>query len=62
VASLKCFPDLVEVLLDHGADLSRKNREGKSPMDIARENKCVAFSVAVEDWRRRRGSITQVYQ
>uniref|UniRef100_A0A3Q3XIX2 SOCS box domain-containing protein n=1 Tax=Mola mola TaxID=94237 RepID=A0A3Q3XIX2_MOLML len=41
IAARLSSPELVSVLLDHGADHSLRNREGKQPLDLAPPNSLV---------------------
>lgn len=41
IAARLSSPDMVSVLLDHGADRSLRNSEGKQPQDLAPPNSLV---------------------
>ncbi|XP_070832601.1 ankyrin repeat and SOCS box protein 9-like [Chaetodon trifascialis] len=41
IAARLCSPDLVSILLDHGANCSLRNSEGKRPLDLAPPNSLV---------------------
>jgi len=51
-----CRVDVVRVLLDHGADPTIRNNEGRTPLDI--DSDCEEI---IEELRRRSGGTT-VYE
>jgi hypothetical protein len=52
-----CFVDAVRVLLDHGADPTIRDNEGRTPLDIG--SKC---SEEIREMLRHRSSKTTVYK
>jgi hypothetical protein len=42
VASSKCLPELVDTLINYGADLNLQNKEGNTPLILASKNGCFA--------------------
>jgi hypothetical protein len=47
--------DVVRLLLEYGADPSIRNRDGKTPLDLARESGHREVVSLIEEWLRRGG-------
>jgi ankyrin repeat protein len=55
-AAIRGFVNVVKLLLEYGADPTVKDKDGRTPLDLARAKGRRKVVSVIEEWLRRRSS------